>query len=706
MGLKSIVTRVYLGFLFLTVVMVGTAWFGITGNQQLTERMETITQQATPLMINSAELNSSILSINRSLTPYFSAMYVDELDPFIEVINQNTELYQQKFDWFRQQAQLNRDIAPLVTEMDKGSIAILQEMQATMDLYVDYLDVKDMALYEQSKYQSVNSQLNSNLVEALSGANSEATAALNGLMSVVGVLNSDANEAFAMQDMSELRSVLRQFNAKKERFDEAVADFKRLSPSEHRSSETALALFSMHLFMDKGAVKQHADAVQLYQDLTASRSNLELMLDEVLLSMDALSDYALNHAEKLHLVSQRQSKQTLMALASVAIGSLIVVLFTGYQVAAMIKKPSRLLRNSLERVANKDLSAKVDYDVQNEFGVVATKVNLVIDHLSTMIEQMRSSAGKLNQASLINQDTSQSLNQAINDQTEQTMIVATAMQQIESSVAEISRSASDTLNVVTSAVGNSSSGQQMMEQNISLLNQLSSRLTESTETIHTLEKESASIESILDVISGISEQTNLLALNAAIEAARAGEHGRGFSVVADEVRVLAARTTESTKEIQQKIDQLQSSSKLAVSQISQCADGMTNCVEQTNAVNHSLESVHDLLNQVEQSSHQIAAATTEHQSVASEVTRNIDQIHQLATQNQTRSQELAALSDELELMAETQSQLTESFILVENELDTELEIDTDISVQDVAKNDEAIDEQQPSAESMEERKSA
>lgn len=667
MGLKSIVTRVYLGFLFLTLVMVGTAWFSINGNQQLTQKIQVITQQATPLMTKSAELNGAILSINRSLTPYFSAMYVDELDPYVEVITENTNQYLNQFDWFMRRAEKDTSIAELVTQMQQESQTFTDAMHLSMEHYIDYLDSKDIALYEQSKYQSVNSQLSSNLVKVLGQADLSASTEINTLMSIIGVLNSDANDAFATQDMSELRSIVRQFKAKKERYDEAVADFKQVAPKQFNSSETALQLFAMHLFNDNGAVSLHSQAVQSYQELSTMRMDLELVLDGVLLTMDALSDHAQQSANAIQLESEALSQTNQVALTFVALGSLVVVVFTGYSIATMVKKPSRLLTQALDKVADKDLSSKVDYSEANEFGALASKVNLVIDHLSHLLEQMKVSATDLNRASLDNQSTSQSLKQAMGEQTEQTIMVATAMQQIESSVSEISRSATNTLSVVTSAVGNSSSGQEMMQQNIELLTTLSDRLADSTQTIHSLAKESASIESILDVISGISEQTNLLALNAAIEAARAGEHGRGFSVVADEVRVLAARTTASTQEIQQKIEELQSTSKQAVSQITQCADGMTSCVEQTHMVSDSLESVHGLLNEVEQSSHQIAAATTEHQSVAQEVTRNIDHIHQLTTQNQTRSEAIASLSDQLERMAETQQELTESFILDSDE---------------------------------------
>jgi methyl-accepting chemotaxis protein len=342
-----------------------------------------------------------------------------------------------------------------------------------------------------------------------------------------------------------------------------------------------------------------------------------------------------------------------------------LAIFIGINIANMIRKPAALVNRALDHVAEKDLSARVEYSGNNEFGLLAAKVNLVIGHLSEMIEQIKSSSDQLNTASLENQSTSEALNVTIDEQTAQTIQVATALEQIESSVAEIAQSANSTLSLVTDAVTSSTSGQSLMTDNVEVINQLSEKLTASTQTIHQLEQESSRIETILDVISGISEQTNLLALNAAIEAARAGEQGRGFSVVADEVRMLAGKTSQSTQEIKGKIEQLQESSNLAVSQVNECVDYMASCITQADGVNESLKNVHQLLNQVEDRSHQIASATTEHQSVAQEVTKSVNQIHSLAEQNTQRSKQLAAQGEQLEQMAETQSALTASFRIQE-----------------------------------------
>ncbi|MEF1230812.1 methyl-accepting chemotaxis protein, partial [Vibrio fortis] len=198
---------------------------------------------------------------------------------------------------------------------------------------------------------------------------------------------------------------------------------------------------------------------------------------------------------------------------------------------------------------------------------------------------------ELTETASINQKTSSTTQGQLSNQREQTANVATAMTEMSHSVQEVANSAQSSLTMVQQVESASESGRQIMNTNISTINQLETRLNESVVAVGELQQMSSQIGSILDVIRGIAEQTNLLALNAAIEAARAGEQGRGFAVVADEVRVLAQKTTQSTSEIETMISNLQSSSKTAGNVIESCMNDMEMSVEQASNANSAMEEI-------------------------------------------------------------------------------------------------------------------
>ncbi|WP_394138770.1 methyl-accepting chemotaxis protein [Vibrio chagasii] len=665
MRLSSIVSRVYLGFFVLIVIMLGSAWLSISSNKDITTRIENITQQATPLMLQSSTLTIRFLDINRSITPYLSANYMDELEPLKLTVLNNIEQYQQQLSWFEGKSVAGSHMEILLGNIDETGRSTIEKIEGVLELYVAYLDSKDLGSMGQAQFQSVVGQLNNTLVTQLTSAKSDQIQkAVEAMLVQLSLIAAEANEAFSFQTSSEVRGVERRLQSRKERFEQAVTDLDNLDSSLLRRSQQSLSLLASHAFSSSGSVSTHKETVKLDESISLQNQEIEQLIDAQLSHFDELSLYAEDTATRLYHESMDSSERALWIQGVIALTSVVIALLIGLNIAKGIRKPSKLLQGALDQVANKDLSKMVRYQANNEFGLVSDKVNLVISHLTEMIENMRQSSTHLKEASLENQSTSRSLSEAMQDQTNQTVMVATAMEQIECSVTEITQAANQTLTLVTEAVSSSNHGQQTMDKSVELMSSLERKLAESTATIGQLESDSASIGSILDVISGISEQTNLLALNAAIEAARAGEQGRGFSVVADEVRVLAAKTNASTQEIHNKIEQLQTSSKLAVEQINQCVAVMVQCVEQTGEVNGSISKVSTLLNEVEQRSHQIATATTEHQVVASQVTQNISQIHTLAEDNSQRSQVLFSHGQQLETMSKQQFSLTQEFKLV------------------------------------------
>lgn len=343
--------------------------------------------------------------------------------------------------------------------------------------------------------------------------------------------------------------------------------------------------------------------------------------------------------------------------------ALLAGAFIAWLVAQAITRPLGSVVDAMNEIAQGegDLTQTIESQGDNEIGDLVNafnqfvrKIQQLVSEVGSEIEHMSNTVGNL--SAIVDQTRDGSLQQR--EQTEQ---VATAITEMTATVQEVAANASQAADAAQQADNNARQGQSVVEDTVSSINALASEIETGTNVIHELEKDAEAIGSVLDVIRGIAEQTNLLALNAAIEAARAGEQGRGFAVVADEVRTLASKTQESTKEIQEMIDSLQSQARAAVQAITEGQEKTTVSVSKASDAGNALHAIAESVATISNMNFQIASASEEQSSVSEEINHNVVKISQVAEQNATAAETLAQASHDMDKLAGSLKKLISQF---------------------------------------------
>jgi methyl-accepting chemotaxis protein len=239
-----------------------------------------------------------------------------------------------------------------------------------------------------------------------------------------------------------------------------------------------------------------------------------------------------------------------------------------------------------------------------------------------------------------------------------------ATSQLSSNTKLINDNATKAADQSTEALKATKEGTHYSESNVVILKDLNVGVVEASNKIQALSNQAVEIQNITNVIDGISGQTNLLALNAAIEAARAGEQGRGFAVVADEVRALASKTAEATKQIGGMLTDITTETELITNVIQKVVEQTNTVVDSTNQLSSSLIHIHKLISDTAEANTYISNVLKEHDTTTADISVSIANLHQFLV---TKSAE----AEDVSLQASTLTTTTESIFVQLSEFDTD-----------------------------------
>lgn len=324
------------------------------------------------------------------------------------------------------------------------------------------------------------------------------------------------------------------------------------------------------------------------------------------------------------------SMQQLKVVAGFVVIGSAFIMFMAHVIGRFGDKRATTLVNGIQNIKKGDLTQKIAISGKSDFSWMAFELDSARKNVANLVHTLIGGVSQLNTATQNMTVISKETVTGVLKQQEETDQVATAMNQMTASVQEVARTATNAAEAARNADNEAKAGKQVVLETMRSIDTLASEVEKAAVTLSELEADIGNIGAIVDVIRGITEQTNLLALNAAIEAARAGEHGRGFAVVADEVRTLAARTQSSTHEIEEMVERLQQGARAAVKVMNESRESAKTSVEKAASAGSALDSITAMISTMDEMSTQISNAANEQSSVAEDINRGIVNISQIA----------------------------------------------------------------------------
>ena len=359
-----------------------------------------------------------------------------------------------------------------------------------------------------------------------------------------------------------------------------------------------------------------------------------------------------------HVLATDPGSTALVAGAAAVVGGGIVHASTRRwrQLEAMSKRVFRNPVGEYTYGGGHDIAAQVDLAMamqRSQMDALQTRVTRLTEDLAAAVADT--------------EDAAQSSQEALRHQREQTDSVASAMHEMATTVLDVSRNANEAAVAAEEASQQADRGGRVMDEVNGAMQRLATEVQESAEAVRGLQDDTAEIRAVLGVINFISEKTNLLALNAAIEAARAGDSGRGFSVVAEEVRVLSARVNEATDDIAK-----------AVARLERGVNGAAEVMDRSNAsadeVGTSAQTASEATHQIQQAvtaindmNTRIASAAEEQSQVAEEINENITRVNDGFETTEAAAKRTRRASEHLAHLAEQLKGIIQQFAVLGSE---------------------------------------
>lgn len=632
----------------------------LSGVNSINESLAAVTEQSTPMLEGEGETVQSLLHAVAEVNYYHQSSVISELSEIALKYNARIDSNNKAINHLSHLALSFPKVSSPLNESKKKIAQYLEIVGESFASHKTDLSLREQLANKRASFEDTADELGSLLFDfadsSSNEANSETLRSLarmveEATITVTDVLLADSVDQVAVAK-NDISSLIADFEKKfKPIAGSSIARNNEYYSDTHSTIET----FEQLIIGDSSILELFESQLNMGQQAKTQLLGSETVLTEVLADLSQVSEAVRQLTRSIKEEANDTVNSSKSLIIGFAIVAILVALGINFWVLQSIRTPLSDVLKVMTKVANGDLREKVKIHSADEIGKLSEGFNQLISQLSGMMNEIASSSQQLSAAAEETSAISSQSHENINRQKEQTDIIATAMTQMTATVDDVASNAKHSSEEVCKADIEANEGQKIVHNSIDSINHLAKEIQKAAAVIDKLQQYSSNIGSVLDVIRGIADQTNLLALNAAIEAARAGEQGRGFAVVADEVRSLASKTQESTSEIQEMIERLQSGTQEAVQVMKTSTEEAQQSVNETAKAGVSLTRITDAVKIINDMSAHIASVASEQSTVSREMHENVlsisqsaDQTAQGASENLAASQEMATLAGNLQ----------------------------------------------------------
>jgi methyl-accepting chemotaxis protein len=380
--------------------------------------------------------------------------------------------------------------------------------------------------------------------------------------------------------------------------------------------------------------------------------------------LEALKDLDTQVQEQANLdgiSTEKSARSATRAIITLVAAALAITLLVAFWIIRGITGPLSLAIKTANRIADKDLTVKVEGVGSTETGQLMAAMAGMVGNLRDIVARTSGISVNIASASTELNATSAQLATGAEEVAGQTHTVAAASEEMSATSNDIAQSCHAAARSSQQAISFAESGAKVVAHTVEVMGRIADRVNATAHTVESLGSRSEQIGAIIGTIEDIADQTNLLALNAAIEAARAGDQGRGFAVVADEVRALAERTTKATKEIGTMIKAIQAETQKAVAGMEEGVREVHLGTEEAAKSGNALKEILDQINAVSMQVSQIATAAEEQTATIGQIAGNINEISDVVQRTAQGSQDSADSASQLATLSDNLNSLVGQF---------------------------------------------